>query len=74
LQIDLILCRLEAVTAADGGYFQMQRCVTRMAAVIEHCFGGLVLDAQSDQFAILAMVLAEMSAKPALTVMYLHHN
>jgi hypothetical protein len=47
--------------------------MARMAAVVEHGFGSLMIDADGDQFGVVGMMFAEVGAKAALSVVKLQH-
>jgi predicted NBD/HSP70 family sugar kinase len=64
---------LEAVAAADRGDPKVECGVARVAALVEQGLGRLVLLADLQQLLIGGVLLTEVSAEPALTVLNLLH-
>ena len=65
----------QTVAAANRRYFEMQRSVAGMTAVVNERLGGLMFLSDLDQFSLMAGVnLPEMSAKPALAFVKVLHG
>src|SRR5689334_22019678 len=66
--------RLEAVAAADRGDLQVQRRMTRVAAVFDQVVWGLALRADLDELLVLVVGLAEMGTQATLSVVNGHEH
>jgi hypothetical protein len=63
----------EAFAAADGRDHQVQRGVLRVSALLDEVLRRLVGNANLYELLVLRVVLAEVGAQAALTVVYLKH-
>ena len=69
--------RLEPLAATDRRDHEVKRVVLRMPALLNEVIGGLPRGSNLDELRLvllLALVFAEMSTKPALSIMYHLHE
>jgi hypothetical protein len=66
--------RLESVAAADRRHPKVQARVARVPALIHHLLRSLVALPDLQQLICIGMALAKVSAKSALTIVYLRHR
>jgi hypothetical protein len=66
--------RLEPVAPADGGDDEVQGGVLRVAALFDEVLRGLLRDADLNELLLGRVVLAEVGAQSALSVVNLEHD
>ena len=69
-----IVGRLEGVAATDRRHLEMQRGVLGMPALVDKVFGRFVLFVNLNDLLLLRMLLAEVSAHPALAILDWKHG
>src|SRR4051794_16689234 len=66
--------RFEPVAAADGRDLQVERSVAWMAALLDQVVGGLALRADLHELLVVVVVLPEVAAQAALSVVNGHQH